>query len=32
MDTLFPTDKSTDLIAIEKGFGIKKFPPRYNRE
>ena len=24
MDTLFPKDKSTDLIPIEKGFGIKK--------
>ena len=24
MNTLFPTDKSTDLIPIEKGFGIKK--------
>ncbi len=24
MDALFPTDKSTDLIPIEKGFGIKK--------
>ena len=24
MDTLFPTGKSTDLIPIEKGFGIKK--------
>jgi hypothetical protein len=24
MDTLFPGIKSTDLIPIEKGFGIKK--------
>ena len=24
MSTLFPRDKSTDLIPIEKGFGIKK--------